>query len=149
MGIVYTSLLTLVILFGNKRLDGLTGLCESNYIKYCLLFVSCEIYAKHSTPVLKHLQINKERKRRQNSTWSRFSSLLSRNASEKILAGLGHPCLGIQHWRLEGTIWPCISKSICGSQSCKTEVHPVLYSQDRKKYNLMPRDHTRTWIHRC
>lgn len=68
MGIVYTSLLTLVILFGNKRLDGLTGLFESNYIKYCLLFVSCEIYAKHSTPVLKHLQINKERKRRQNST---------------------------------------------------------------------------------
>lgn len=67
MGIVYTSLLALVILFGNKCLDGLTGLFENNYIKCCLLFISCKIYAEHSTPVLKHLWINTERKRRQNS----------------------------------------------------------------------------------
>lgn len=67
MGIVYTSLLASMIFLGTNSLDGLSGLLESNYTKYCLLFISWEISSKHSTPVLKH-QINEEKKRRQNST---------------------------------------------------------------------------------
>lgn len=49
MGIVYTSLLASMIFLGTNSLDGLSGLLESNYTKYCLLFVSWEISSKHST----------------------------------------------------------------------------------------------------